>query len=98
MRPILLHIQSHNLHPDPDAVLQVASGDSSGMVCLWDLQTGQRQGHFTEAHGAARLTAMSFDHNQRRLLTAGSDGRVCMFNLNSGSLLQVSWQAHLEGL
>ena len=59
------------------------------MVCLWDLHSGQRQGHFTEAHGSARLTAMGFDHNQRRLLTAGSDGRVCMFNLNSGSLLQV---------
>lgn len=69
-------------------MVQIASGDDTGMICLWDLNTGQRQGHFTEAHGSARLTALAFDHNQRRLITGGSDGRVCVFNLNSGSLLQ----------
>lgn len=28
---------------EASAAVQVGSGDSSGMVCLWDLQTGQRQ-------------------------------------------------------
>ena len=78
--------------------MQVASGDDSGMICLWDLHTGQREGHFTNAHGTSRLTALAFDFNQRRLLTGGADGRSCMFNLNSGSLLQVHLPPALPAL
>ncbi len=50
-------------------------------------QTGTRVGRFTRAHGKAKVTAAAFDHNQRRLVTAASDGGVCMWNFNNGSLL-----------
>ncbi len=47
-----------------------------------------REGRFTQAHGESRLTAAAFDVNQRRLLTAGNDGSVRMWNFNNGSLLR----------
>ncbi len=35
-----------------------------------------------------QLTAMCFDKNERRLVTAGGDGRVLMWNFNNGSKLR----------
>ena len=55
---------------------------------MWDAQTGERQGRFQNAHGDSRVTTCGFDSNQRRLLTAGNDGRVKIWNFNNGSLLR----------
>jgi WD40 repeat protein len=35
-----------------------------------------------------QLSAICFDKNERRLVTAGSDGSVFMWNFNNGSLLK----------
>ena len=37
---------------------------------------------------SAQLTALCFDKNERRLVTAGGDGTVFMWNFNNGSKLR----------
>lgn len=50
-------------------------------------------GSFANAHDSARLTAATFDAQQRRLVTGGSDGGVHIWSaltaVNSGIL---AWQ------
>jgi WD40 repeat protein len=38
--------------------------------------TGERVGFFDRSHDDARLTAATFDAQERRLVTAGNDGSV----------------------
>jgi WD40 repeat protein len=52
------------------------------------LQDGCRSGRFTGGHGASRVTAISFDKKQRRLVTAANDGSIKMWNFNNGSMLR----------
>uniref|UniRef100_A0A7S0WPJ8 EF-hand domain-containing protein n=1 Tax=Chlamydomonas leiostraca TaxID=1034604 RepID=A0A7S0WPJ8_9CHLO len=66
----------------------VVTADESGTVCVWNITNGQREGRFMKAHGEAKLTAMCFDKNERRLVTAGGDGSVYMWNFNNGSRLR----------
>lgn len=101
-------------------LLQVVSGDESGTLVMWNVQSGRREGGFSlhshpatatatsaatspsastslgasassAAAGVApaqKLTAMAFDANQRRLLTATDGGAVAMWNFNSGAVLR----------
>ncbi|KAG1667639.1 hypothetical protein FOA52_004666 [Chlamydomonas sp. UWO 241] len=66
----------------------IVSADESGTVCVWNIADGTREGRFLKVHDSARLTAMCFDKNERRLLTAGGDGTVYMWNFNNGSKLR----------
>jgi len=66
----------------------IVSADESGTVCVWKLADGTREGRFTKAHGAAKLSALCFDKNERRLVTAGADGSIFMWNFNNGSKLR----------
>ncbi|GAX72651.1 hypothetical protein CEUSTIGMA_g107.t1 [Chlamydomonas eustigma] len=66
----------------------IVSADESGTVCVWKVGTGAREGRFNKAHGDAKLTALCFDKNERRLVTAGGDGTVFMWNFNNGSKLR----------
>lgn len=66
----------------------VVSADEGGTVCVWNMSDGSREGRFSNAHGTSRLTAMAFDQNARRLMTAANDGVVKMWNFNNGSLLR----------
>lgn len=61
---------------------------AGGCVICWNLNTGERQSRFLNAHGAAKLTGVVFDRNERRLLSSGDDGRVKFWNFNNGSLLR----------
>lgn len=72
----------------------IVSADVAGTVCVWNIATGAREGRFMKAHGEAKLTAMCFDKNERRLVTAGGDGSVFMWNFNNGSKLRE--YAHAE--
>ena len=69
-------------------MLQVLSGDESGTICMWNIHTGERQGHFKRCHGNGRLTAMTLDAQERRLLTGSNSGELKMWNFNSGSQLR----------
>jgi len=73
------------LSPD---LMQVLSGDESGTICMWNIHTGERQGHFKRCHGNGRLTAMTLDAQERRLLTGSNSGELKMWNFNSGSQLR----------
>lgn len=52
------------------------------------MQDGSREGRFSNAHGSCRVTAISFDKNERRLVTAANDASIHMWNFNNGSLLR----------
>ncbi len=68
--------------------LQAVSGDDSGTICVWDTNTGLRDGHFANLHGKAKMTAMTFDLSGRRLLTASDTGEISMWNFTNGSRLR----------
>jgi WD40 repeat protein len=57
------------------------------LLSAW-LQDGSREGRFSNAHCGGKVTALSFDKNQRRLLTAGNDATIKLWNFNNGSLLR----------
>ena len=64
---------------------QVVSGDDCGMVSIWDIETGAIVQKFGPAHGEGnKITAGVFDSTQRRLITAGSDGSVKIWNFSNG--------------
>ena len=69
-------------------LLQAVSGDDSGTICVWDTNTGLRDGHFTNLHGKSKMTAMTFDLSGRRLLTASDTGEISMWNFTNGSRLR----------
>lgn len=95
-------LQSLGLPPPPASAAQVVSGDQAGTILMWNAQNGACEGGFAFSGssaspggggggsvgnaGASKLTAMAFDSNQRRLLTAseaggcaGREGRVLGF-------------------
>ena len=80
--------QQHRSSALSPALLQVISGDESGTICMWNIHTGERQGHFKRCHGNGRLTAMTLDAQERRLLTGSNSGELKMWNFNSGSQLR----------
>ena len=79
-------------------LLQVISGDESGLICMWNIQTGAREGNFKHCHGSGRLTAMNLDAQERRLLTGSNNGELKLWNFNSGSQLRqfVHHEEHVE--
>lgn len=68
---------------------QVVSADDGGMVSIWDIEKGNIVQKFGPAHGEGnKITAGTFDSTQRRLLTAGSDGTVKIWNFSNGQCLK----------
>ena len=76
---------------------QLVSGAINGVVCVWHPSTGAMAMRFT-AHKIARqgtedvaveVTCICFDPTERRLITAGRDGCVKIWNFNNGALLRV---------
>lgn len=61
---------------------------AGGCIISWNIKTGQRESRFFNAHGCSKLTDIAFDSNDRRMLSAGNDGRVKMWNFNNGSMLR----------
>ena len=66
---------------------QVVSTSYDSMVCVWDLETGEKVIQFSNCHENCEITAMTFDPTHRRLLTAGKDGSIKIWNFNNGALL-----------
>jgi len=63
------------------------SADDEGNVCVWNMENGLRESKFRATHeGATKLTTLTFDSNQRRLLTGGNAGSLRMWNFNSGKI------------
>ncbi|XP_023267500.1 EF-hand calcium-binding domain-containing protein 8 [Seriola lalandi dorsalis] len=69
---------------------QVVSVCQNGVVTVWDVLSGQATMQFKvtlDQH--VGLTAISFDESQRRLITISQDGKVRLWNFNSGTELAV---------
>lgn len=64
------------------------SADEDCEVYVWNVNTGQRDGRFSDAHPNSRITALTFDSLERRLVTGANDGTVRMWNHNNGQLLK----------
>ncbi|XP_068616872.1 WD repeat-containing protein 5B-like [Brachionichthys hirsutus] len=68
---------------------QVITACQTGVVTVWDIFTGQPLLEFKVTPNHVRLTAMSFDEPQRRLITVSDDGKLKVWNFNSGSEIAV---------
>lgn len=67
----------------------VISADDGGFVSVWDIENGKLLFKFGDTHGdKGKITAGCFDQGQRRLITAGKDGCVRMWNFSNGDNLQ----------
>ncbi|XP_059499963.1 WD repeat-containing protein 49-like isoform X5 [Stegostoma tigrinum] len=90
-------------HNSPIVFLSIAAGDSRIFsisvdkiikdIKVWDLNTGQLVFEFTRAHGDAAITCMTFDADERRLITGGRDGCVKKWDYQSGQCIQTLRQA-----
>ena len=58
-------------------------------MSVWDIENGALLSKFGNAHGTAKITAACFDDTGRRLVTAGSNGEIKVWNFSSGENL--SW-------
>lgn len=50
-------------------LLQVVSTDHGGIVCCWDLMTGELLHSFSNTHGGCRISTAALDDDCRRLIT-----------------------------
>ena len=77
----------HNdIHP---ILLQVVSACHGSVVCVWDINTGEKVIQFSKCHGDFEITAMSFDKSGRQLFTGGRDGSIKAWNFNNGESIMV---------
>ncbi|CAG9462107.1 unnamed protein product [Pedinophyceae sp. YPF-701] len=67
---------------------EAVSGDHEGVVCVWDVRTGNMKFRFQGAHGRDRITTMAFDRPGRRLITGSDTGDLKGWNYSSGSALR----------
>ncbi|XP_055341551.1 WD repeat-containing protein on Y chromosome-like [Paramacrobiotus metropolitanus] len=73
----------------------VVTGCEGSTIMVWNFQNGHKIIHFANAHvedgimgtQPVPIRNMTFDSNQRRLLTVGEDGLTKMWNFNNGACL-----------
>ncbi|XP_029458508.1 WD repeat-containing protein 64-like isoform X2 [Rhinatrema bivittatum] len=66
---------------------QVVSCSEGSVVKVWDFETGKQVSEFSDAHGDAGITCLSFDLSGRRLVSGGRDGCLKIWNYNNGHCL-----------
>ena len=67
----------------------VVSGDEGGFIYVYDVENGKLMSKFGDAHGQRNgirtpITTGCFDSTKRRLITAGADGTVKIWNFSNG--------------
>jgi WD repeat-containing protein 49 len=60
-------------------IFQVVSASENGVVTIWMVDTSQKVKQWTDAHGSAKLTAITQDYNETKILTGATDGIVKVF-------------------
>uniref|UniRef100_A0A8C4VGS9 WD40 repeat domain 95 n=1 Tax=Gopherus evgoodei TaxID=1825980 RepID=A0A8C4VGS9_9SAUR len=65
----------------------VVSCSEGSVVKVWDFETGKHLFEFSDAHGGAAITCLTFDVSGRRLITGGRDGCLKIWNYNNGHCL-----------
>eukprot|EP00931_Biecheleriopsis_adriatica_P049577 TRINITY_DN28689_c0_g2_i1.p1 TRINITY_DN28689_c0_g2~~TRINITY_DN28689_c0_g2_i1.p1 ORF type:complete len:1101 (-),score=248.22 TRINITY_DN28689_c0_g2_i1:96-3398(-) len=93
--PVSVKVETSRTHLAPiigalynDVFNQVISGDNTGTVCVWDIQTGKLEFEFRRAHQDHKMTCMAFDESKRCLYTGAEDGAVKHWNFSSGQQLR----------
>ena len=68
-----------------DQFESVVSADDGGFIAVWHIEDGKLMSKFGNTHGPKqKITAGCFDPTQRRLVTAGTDGSVKIWNFSNG--------------
>eukprot|EP00192_Tetraselmis_astigmatica_P000660 CAMPEP_0117689666 /NCGR_PEP_ID=MMETSP0804-20121206/24643_1 /TAXON_ID=1074897 /ORGANISM="Tetraselmis astigmatica, Strain CCMP880" /LENGTH=1073 /DNA_ID=CAMNT_0005502517 /DNA_START=57 /DNA_END=3278 /DNA_ORIENTATION=+ len=67
---------------------EAITADHAGTVCVWVVSTGKLRFRFTNAHNGHRVTAMTLDANNRRLITGSDNGQLKMWNFSSGACIK----------
>lgn len=67
---------------------QIITSSESSVIKVWDIETGNAIFEYGDAHGDSAITALAFDNTSRRLLSAGRDGCVRIWNYNNGHCLR----------
>ncbi|KAK7919797.1 hypothetical protein WMY93_011081 [Mugilogobius chulae] len=63
---------------------QVVTAAADSLVCVWDLETGMKKLHISNAHGEVALSCMTLDSSHRRLVTGAHNGTIKVWNLLNG--------------
>jgi WD40 repeat protein/tetratricopeptide (TPR) repeat protein len=74
---------------------RLASSDFDGVICLWDLNTGECLRHLSASDGHG-VGSLAFSPDGERLLASSSDGMLRMWDVESGRAL-FKIQAHPMG-
>ena len=67
---------------------QVVTGDKQCTVNVYNVDNSEKVFSFDNVHNTA-ISAWCFDYSGRRLLTAGQDGSLKMWNFNNGQCLKL---------
>lgn len=78
--------QAHNLTLSTELNLLVSSG-TDGRVCLWDAMTGESKGSW-KAHERT-VVGVVIDAARQRLLTSGRNSKLCVWDLQQRTLVEV---------
>lgn len=74
----------------------IVSADENSTIQIWNINNGEKLMHIRNAHlnqfdeireRNVQITSMIFDENQRRLITAATDGSLALWNFNNGQNL-----------
>eukprot|EP00051_Salpingoeca_urceolata_P020705 m.314310 g.314310 ORF g.314310 m.314310 type:complete len:620 (-) comp19667_c0_seq9:1341-3200(-) len=68
---------------------QIITADESGEMCSWSLDNGEKLLQFSSPHGKACVTALALGANGKRFVSGASDGTCVVWNLLSGTALQL---------
>ncbi|KAJ8363673.1 hypothetical protein SKAU_G00125040 [Synaphobranchus kaupii] len=63
---------------------QVVTGCAGSSVAAWDVETGTKCLHLTNAHGQEEITCMAFDTSQHQLITGARNGTIKVWNMHNG--------------
>ena len=55
---------------------RVVTLSQDGTIYMWLIESGQKIKTFTELHGQAEVTRLTFDETNTRIYTASTDGTV----------------------
>ena len=59
------------------------------VIKVWDVDTGMKIFEFCNVHDGHPITAIALDDTGRKLITAGQDGKIKIWNYNNGSCIRI---------
>ncbi|KZT34382.1 WD40 repeat-like protein [Sistotremastrum suecicum HHB10207 ss-3] len=72
----------------------VASSSFDGAIQLWNTDTLSREGYTSMQHGKDVIFSLAFTADDSRLLSAGGDHTIRLWDVKSGQLIGVPFEGH----